>query len=374
MLIIAGSVAVVHADQYDVQINNLKSQNNKVQSTINSLQSEAVTYKSAVNQLQSEVYTVQQQINFNIAKQAELEQQIIEEQVQIDLNRAYLASAIKAMYVDGSPSTIEELATSNNLSDFVDKQEYRNLVQRNVNDILQKVQALKDELQAQKIEIDQLLRDQADQRKQLSSNLYQQGQLLSYNVNQQAGYSQQLKDNQSRIAILRAQQAAAYARATGTGGRSPVGYPIKYKNMSAAQVCGGGYEYCYNSNGTLTYIDQWVNDPWGFHYARECVHYAIDVLKVRGYYTGGHWPPSSGSAYQWVGYTTRNGLAVLVTDPAPGDVVYIPVGSLGHVAVVEWKNNDGTVHVSQMNWTRGKYSTMDLYLSSPGLQFMRFHR
>ena len=188
--LIIGSVAVVHADYYyQPQIDNLKFRNNQVQSSINALQGEATTYQSAVSQLKTEVNLVQLQINNNVAKQADLEQQISDNQAKIDLDRAYLASTIKAMYVDGTPTTIEQLATSNSLSDFVDKQEYRSKVQTNLNDLLQKIVALKKELQSQKIEIDQLVREQTDQRQQLSSNLYQQDQLLTYNVSQQTQYT-----------------------------------------------------------------------------------------------------------------------------------------------------------------------------------------
>lgn len=376
--LIIGSAAVAHADYYQQQIDNLKAQNSQVQSSINSLQGEATTYQAAVNQLQTEAYLVQLQINANSAKQADLEQQINDNQAKIDLDKAYLASTIKAMYVDGTPSTIEQLATSNSLSDFVDKQEYRSKVQTNLNDLLTKIEALKKELQAQKVEVDQLVRDQTDQHNQLSSDLYQQDQLLNYNVSQQTQYTQQLQDNQSKIAILRAQQAAAYASATGANGRSPVGQPIQYTNMSPSQRgvgldCGGGYEYCYYSDGSLTKLDDWVNDPFGFHLARECAHYVVDALHVRGYYVG-VWPSGKGYAYNWVGYTTGAGLATLVSSPQPDDVVYIPIAPLGHVAIVDWINGDGTAHVSQFNWVSGQYNTMDLYLSSPGIQFLRFHR
>lgn len=370
--LIITSAAVVHADIYQVQIDNLKAQNSQVQSTINSLQGEATTYQSALDQFQTKVYLLQQQINANVAKQTDLEKQVADNQAKIDLDRAYLASTIKAMYVDGTPTTIEELATSNNLSDFVDKQEYRSKVQTNLNGLLTKIEDLKKQLQAQKVEVDQLLRAQTDQQNQLTSELYQQNQLLTYNSNQQAQYTQQLQDNQSKIAILRVQQAAALASATGSGGKSPVGYPIKYKNMTGPQQCGGDYEYCYNSDGSLTYLDQYVYDPWGLYYARECVHYVLDTLAVRGYYTYGNWS-GRGNAYQWVGFTTSTGLATLVSDPQPGDVVYMPIGNLGHVGIVEAVNNDGTIHVSQMNWYPGKYNTMDLYLSSVGIQFLRFH-
>jgi surface antigen len=276
------------------------------------------------------------------------------------------------MYVDGTPTTLEMLATSKNLSDFVDKQEYRTAVQNQLQATLKKIADLQNQLKEQKQRVDELIADLKNQKVQLNSTKAQQKHLLALNQSQQASYNAQLSRNNQKIADLKAQQAAAFAALSGNGGTSPVGSWIQFKNLTGPQNCGGGYRYCYNPDGSLTYLDQFVNDPWGFYYARECVHYVLSSLANRGYYIP-RFPAGGGNAYQWVPFTTSVGAATLVTQPRAGDVVYMPIGALGHVAIVDWVNGDGTVHVSQMNWYPGKYNTMDLYITS-GIQVLRFHK
>ena len=357
----------VMADSYDNQIKALQQQNASTQSSLNGLLSQASSYQDAINQLQSQINAVQSSINDNEAQQTATQQQITADQAQIDQERAYLASDIKAMYVDGTPSTLEVLATSKNLSDFVDKQEYRTSVQNKLQTTMQQIAALQSQLQDKKLKLNQLLDDMQTQKSQLDSDESQQATLLSYNQSQQDTLNSQISANNAQIASLRAQQAAALAAATGSGGNSAVGSSIVFHNMSAAQNCGGGYEYCSSA------LDDWVNDPWGLHYARECVHYVADELSLRGYYIPYNLFVGHGNAYQWVGVATSSGAAQLVSDPQPGDVVYMPIGSLGHVAIVDSVNADGSLHVSQMNWYPGLYSTMDLVKTS-NLKYLRFNR
>jgi peptidoglycan hydrolase CwlO-like protein len=357
----------VHADSYDDQIKALQRQNESSQTELNGLIGQASDYRDALSKLQAQINTVQAGINDNEAQQASLQQQIIDAQNQIDHERTVLATDIKSMYVDGTPSTLEILANSKNLSDFVDKQEYRTSVQNKLQDTLTKIAALQKDLQAKKDKLAELLTDLQSQQAQLAGVRSQQAQLLAYNQQQQAGFASQISANNARMVTLRAQQAAALARLTGTGGKSPVGSSIVYRNMTGPQNCGGGYEYCGYG------LDDWVSDPWGLHLARECVHYVADELALRGYYIPYGLFATRGSAYQWIGTATGAGAATLVSNPQAGDVVYLPIGTLGHVAIVDAVNDDGTLHVSQMNWYSGKYNTMDLVVTS-NLQFLRFHR
>ncbi|MFA5004145.1 MAG: CHAP domain-containing protein [Candidatus Saccharimonadales bacterium] len=372
MLLVAGSVlpglrSVVLADQYDTQINALRQQNASTQGVVNGLVAQANNYQDAISKLQSQIDILQAGIDSNLAQQASLQQQITDAQNEIDKQRAILATDVKSMYVDGTPSTLEMLATSKNLSDFVDKQEYRTSVQNKLQDTLKRIAALQKQLQEQKVKVDILLKDLNNQQSQLGNARAQQANLLALNQDQQAAYNAQLSANNARITSLEAQQRAAYTRLTGSNGRSAVGSPVQYKNMTAPQNCGGGYRYCWTS-----YLDQPVSDPWGFGYARECVHYVLSSLANQSNYIPA-FPAGGGNAYNWVPFTTSVGAATLVSLPQPGDVVYIPIAPLGHVAMVDYVNGDGTVHVSQYNWYPGKYNTMDLYLSSPGIQFLRFH-
>ena len=370
LVVIAGSAipgarSSVLADTYDDKINALKAQNAQNQSNLGNLQSEASTYQEAIAQLQAQIGALQASIDANTARQTELEGQITTAQAELDQKKAFLASNVKAMYVDGTPSNIEILANSHDLSEFVDKQEYRSTVQHQLQDTMTKITALQKQLRDQQTEVVRLLGEQKSQQNQLASDRAQQDNLLALNEGQQADYTAQIRANNSQQKVLESQQRAAYAASLGAGGRSTANSSIKFKNMSAPQDCGGGYRYCD------TYLDQRVSDPWGFGYARECVHYVLSSLANDGKFIPA-FPPGAGNAYQWVPFTTRTGAAVLVSDPQPGDVAYMPLGGLGHVGMVDYVNDDGTVHISQMNYYPGRYSTMDLYIT-PGVQFLRFH-
>ena len=366
LIVASVSGPITRADSYDDQINTLKAQNAQNEAALGDLQGQAATYQDAIDAFQSQINTIQAQITDNESRQATLAQQIQEDQDKIAHEKQVLGEDLKTMYVDGQMTTIEELATSNNLSDYVDKQTYREAVQSKIQSTLKEIAALQAQLEAQKLEVEKLLTDEHSQKDQLAATQYQQAVLLAYNQAQQDAYTAQLRANNAQIASLRSQQAAAIARLTGSGGRSAVGSPIKYKNMTGPQSCGGGYRYCWT-----TYLDQPVSDPWGFGYARECVHYVLSSLANNGMYIP-PFPPGGGNAYNWVPYTTSVGAAQLVSDPQPGDVVYMPIAPLGHVGMVDYVNDDGTVHVSQYNWYPGMYNTMDLYITS-GVQFLRFH-
>lgn len=359
-LLFASSVApFVKADSYTDQIDALQSQNSAAQSNLDNLAQQASTYQDAIINLQTQISAVQQEIANNQAKQADLQNQITEKQAEIDKARANLAASLKAMYVDDQMTTIEMLATSKNLSDYVDKQEYRNTIQDKLKTMMQQIADLQAQLKKQQDEVAQLIKDQQAQQQQLASAQAEQSRLLALNEDQQAAYNSQLQANNTKIAQLQAQERAMYAKATGSNGTSPVGYPVKYKNfVSSGSRCGGGYSYCWAG------FDQQVADPWGLGYAHECVHYVADKLTRMGK----HIPNMSagGNANQWINYGT------VVSNPQPGDVAYMPMPGVGHVGVVEYVNDDGTVHISQMNWPYGGYySEMDLYVT-PGVQFLRF--
>jgi surface antigen len=341
VVLVGGSVApsltqMALADSYQDQINALNSQNADARAVVNGLQATAASYQDAINQLQGQIDGLQASIDANKAQQASLQQQIADAQAQIDQERAYLAGDVKAMYVDGTPSTLEVLATSKNLSEFVDKQEYRTAVQNKLQDTLKKIAELQKELQTKKAQVDQLLGEQTAQQNQLAGAQAQQAALLNYNEGQQAAYNAQIKANSSQIAQLRAQQAAANKSLGGgviAGDPGHGGYPAKWAD--AAQ-------------DTLI-------DNWGM-YNRECVSYtAWKVYQTYGYmpYWGG-----SGNANQWPGDARAAGIPTSST-PRADSVAIWNVGAFGHAMWVEAVNSDGSLWVSQYNYDyQGHYSEM----------------
>ena len=345
----------VRADEYDEQIRALTEQNAQAGNSVNELQSQANSYQEAINQLQAQIDSVQGQISANQAEQAKLQQEIIDKQAQLDQQRALLAGDIKAMYVDGEMSAIEMLATSKNLSEYVDKEEYRNAVQQKIQDSLTLIAKLQSDLKIQEGQVAQLIENQKGQQAQLAAARAEQANMLAYTQAQKDQFTQQIAANSSKIADLKRQQIIANTRynigPAGTGVNCGGGYPAKWCNLPLDAVI----------------------DSWGM-YNRECVSYTAfkvhqDYLAGRNTHDMPYWG-GIGNANQWDENAQRAGIPVNST-PAVGSIAVSNTGYYGHVMYVEHVYDDGTILVSQYNagWD-GRYSEARKYTT--GLVFIHF--
>lgn len=359
VLITGGTIIQsVKADQFDEQIRALQGQNAEAQKNVNTLQSEANSYQDAINKLQTQIDAVLVQIAAGQAEQARLQAEIAAKQAEIDQQRALLGEGIKAMYVDGQISTIEMLATSNNLSDFVDKEEYRNAVQKNIQDSLARIAKLQNELKQKKVQVDQLIESQRAQEAQLAADRRSQADMLAYTEGQKAQFNSQISANSGRIAELRRQQMIANARYT-------IGPP------GAGANCGGGYpgKWCEIPMDA-------VIDNWGM-YNRQCVSYTAfkvqqDFLAGRNGRPMPYWG-GVGNANQWDDNARASGIPV-DSNPTPGSIAISNAGTYGHSMYVEQvgtMNGQPAVYVSDYNqqWD-GRYREYWRYTT--GLVFIHF--
>jgi peptidoglycan DL-endopeptidase CwlO len=344
------------ADRFDDQINALNTQNAQNRAAANLLQLQANSYQDAINKLQTQINAVRAAIAANEAKQAEIKQQIVEAEAELAKQKKLLGENIKQMYLEGDMSTLEMLASSKDLSDFVDKQQYRTAVQGKIKSTLDKITALKAQLKAQEAEVAKLLQDQEAQRSQLAADQAQQNQLLAATAAEKASLDASIRSNSSKISELRKQQAAENARFIGSAGMGP--------------ACGGGYPGTANSQWGVwgcNYPLDYNVDNWGM-YNRECVSYTAFKVAASGRhmpYWGGY-----GNANQWDDNARASGIPV-DSNPRPGDVAVSNSGYYGHVMYVEYVYDDGRILVSQYNadWT-GRYSEAVIW---PGnLVFIHF--
>ena len=353
-----GAVVVpVQADQFDEQIAELQKQNSASRSTLSVLKEQAASYQDAIAILQSQINALQQVINDNLAKQQALQAEIEKNQLELARQRGLLGQDIKTMYIDGEPSSIEVLATSKNLSDFVDKEEYRSSVQTKIQETLKKITLLQQELSRQKQEVDQLLKDQQAQQADLDAKRAQQAGMLSYNQKQQADFNKQISANQTKIGDLRHQQALINAQfniGNMRGDPGNGGYPSIWAN--AAQ-------------------DSMV-DTWGM-YNRECVSYAA-YMAHQDYLAGKNdrdmpWWGGRGNASEWDDNARAAGIRVDST-PTPGAIAINNSGFYGHamyVASVGTINGQQAIYVQQYNaQLTGQYSEGWRYTT--GLVFIHF--
>ncbi|MBI5906641.1 hypothetical protein HY857_01165, partial [Candidatus Saccharibacteria bacterium] len=203
---------LVRADQFDQQIQDLQQQNVSNKQASDALAAQATSYQDAVDKLASQINSIQQAIVATQKQSDDLQKQIDAGQIELDHQKQVLGVNIKTMYLEGKISTLEILASSKDLSDFVDKQQYRNAVQSKVKTSVDKITELKDKLQQQQQQLQVYIKEQQAQQDQLAADEAHQSQLLAYTEGQKAAYDQQIKSNQSKIADLRKQQAILNSR------------------------------------------------------------------------------------------------------------------------------------------------------------------
>ncbi len=325
----------VLADEFDQKIAQLQDQNANAQSKLDNLLSQAKSFEDAISKLQNQINSLQTAIDTNLNKQASLKQQIAAAQVKLDKEKEVLGDSIRSMYVQGQVSTLEMLASSQNLSDFIDKQVYQSSVQQKIKQTLDEITALKLQLQKQNDEITALIEDLQSQKADLQAAKGKQSQLLAYNQGQRDAFNSQIQKNENKIADLRAQQLAANLS---LGGQITAGNP--------------------NHGHYPSYLDRAAQDslidPWGM-FNRECVSYT--AWKV--YETFGHMPywGGVGNANQWPG-DARAAHIPTGSTPKVHSVAIAMGGAYGHAMWVEAVSGN-MIYVSQYNYDlAGHYSEM----------------
>lgn len=337
---------LAYADRFDTQIKELQNQNANNAAAQDVLEGHATDLAGTIAALQTEIAALEGHIRENRAKDAKLQEEISKAEAELEHQKAVLSENIKQMYVDDEMSTLEMLASSKTIGDYVDREQYRNSVQDKITETVAHINALKEQLDKQKKEVEQLLKDQQAMQSRLNEQKAENNRLLSLNQQQQAEYDRRISGNNAKISELKRQQAIENAR---------------YNIGRATYGGSGGYPWANVS------YPSYSPDPWGM-YKRECVSYT--AWKVAS--SGRHMPywGGRGNAKLWDDNARRAGIPV-DTNPRVGDVAISNSGTYGHAMYVEAVHGDGTITVSQYNasWD-GKYSVAKR--SVTGLVFIHF--
>ena len=343
----------VSADEYDDRINALQQDIIKYQAEGARLNSEAATLQSALAQIINQKSAIQTQIDLSQAKYDQLVVQITDTEQKILDNQNALGKTIADLYVDDKISPIEMLASSKNIGDYMDKQEYRSSVRNELTATISKIKDLKKQLDTDKVEVEKILADQKSQRDSLVAKENEHQNLIQKTQGQEAGYQQLISNSQAAIAEAKATQILVNSRFNSNGGFTLINagslgdYPWNYSNCPMI-----GYLSTGGSNGN-------GGDGYGYG-CRQCVSYvAWKIAKETGKYY------SWGSAVNFTANAVGEGY---VEGPAQaGSIAVMDPGkagqSYGHVAWVE-SAGGGMVTISQYNYDYGDgygmYSVMTL--------------
>jgi peptidoglycan DL-endopeptidase CwlO len=347
----------VYADKYDDQIKALQQELDSYQAEAKKLKDAASSLQAKISVLSNQKAQIQGQIELSQAKFNKLSEQIVATEKKISDSRAVLGETLASLYIDDQISPLEMLASSKNISDYVDKQEYRSSIRDQLSSYISKIKDLKTSLESQKTDVARVLGDQKNAQKALAEKESEQSALLAATQGRESSYIQlSAETNAKKLEVQKQQQAAIEAAMFAASGGGTVnilpgdpnkgGYPWEAGCIvDADAVSHGGYD----GNGA---------DPLGYG-CRQCVSYtAWKVIQKVGYE-----PRYWGNANMWPGSARAAGFTTGST-PKVGSVGVISAGQYGHVVWVEAVNGDGTVDISQYNYYNaggsgwGNYSKM----------------
>ncbi len=327
---------------YDERIQAAKEEASKNEAQANEFSQMAESYEQELAQLEAQARSLQQQIADSEKRRDKLEKEIKANKEKIGTNKSALGSTIVDLQVESETSTLEMVASSRNISDFVDRQSQQTAIQNKLNDTIEEIDRLQAKLAKQQESVEQEIENQKSQRQQLASKEAEKATLVKETRGEEGKYRERAKQNNERVKQLQAAQAeenrraaaAAMAAANQGGGGGGIA------SIPAGSPGGGGYPGVWANAPINAYVDN-----WGL-YSRQCVSYA--AWKVAG--TGRFVPhfAGMGNANQWPSTVARHGIPS-GSAPRAGSVAMMPIGYYGHVMYVESVNADGSITVSDYN-------------------------
>ncbi len=346
VLLLLGVAPVALAADYNSQINALNSQIQANQQAANQKRAEGDTLANKVAALTAEINGAQAALEKTRAEISQTQAEIVAQTAELNKQTDNLRQNIQTMYKDRDVTPIEILASSENLSDFVGKQQYMEDVKNKIQDSIAKITTLKQQLEEKNAQLATRAEDEKAQVADIAAKRSEQQALLTQTRGQESAYQTLVKQNQTQLNAVYAARAAEIARSRSTGGSYSGGAP-----------CGGGYPGYLCNAGQDSLVD-----PWGY-YNRECVSYAAWKRSSIGRSVPMYW----GNAGSW--YSRANS-----SSPAYGDIAVWPYGPgylYGHVAIVE-SVSGGMMTVSEYNYgAPGVYSVRSIPTNYQGVRFVK---
>ncbi len=328
------------ADEYDRRIAELQREIDRYQSAAQQLGKKADTLQRKLDGIKNEIAQIQTQIQLNEAKHRKLVAEIKKTEKEIAENRNALGEVIADLGIEGEVTPLEMLASSKNISDYVDKQTYQESMQDELNATIKRINELKDKLETQKQNVETVLANQKRSRAALDQKRAAQQNLVAQTRGQESAYKRlQSKTKAEQQAVMEAQQAAIRAASANNGGVAFVGggsggYPWGAGNcpMMGMYSTGGA-----DGNG---------GDGWGYG-CRQCASYAAWKIGQRT----GVIPTHAGNANNFPGSFSNRPQGY---EGRANSVGVIMDGQYGHVVWVETNPDaNGFITVSQYNANYG---------------------
>ncbi|MDP4038605.1 MAG: CHAP domain-containing protein, partial [bacterium] len=311
IVLLTPSVAMAVSFEEQVQqLNNEIEQNNN---SVKKKAGEADTLQNKLAILAGQINSAQAALNKTKVEITQSQARLKKIEEDLNHNKDLLKENVRLIYKKGETSELEILASSDNLSDFVERQQSMQNIKDKINSILNKMEADKRDQDNENTRLVNLGSQQQNQTNDLNSQKANQQGLLAQTKGEESKYQGIVAQKKKDLAAV----YAAHEAADKVAGTPPI-------------IGGtGGYPF---ANWPID-----VSDGLGY-LTRECTSYAAWWRQAHGRPVGS----SYGNAGNWPGSYIA---------PAYGDVAVFGPGvggafGVGHVAIVESVNGNGTINLS----------------------------
>ncbi|MBC7746764.1 peptidoglycan DD-metalloendopeptidase family protein [Pedobacter sp.] len=218
----SGQMNTVFAVDYNAQIQALQNEINQYQAQADTLHSQANTLQNALNVISAEKNALQAEIDLNEAKVTQLKTDIITNEAKLERQKKSISKTIAQIYVNGTTSPIEMLASSKSVGEYVSEQEIRTSVRNQMKASMDEVKRLRKELDNQKIDVENILATQNTQKEQLIAKENEQANLVAQTRGEEEAYQAVANNLQAQKSA--AESALAASLSSGSYKVSPAGY------------------------------------------------------------------------------------------------------------------------------------------------------
>ncbi|OGD56964.1 hypothetical protein A2V71_03225 [Candidatus Berkelbacteria bacterium RBG_13_40_8] len=256
VLILPGMVKASTADDKLQEINELQQQIDANKSLLDKKSNEVDSLENQVAVFDGRIRDSELQISKTQAEIENLQDQIRRKEEELRIQKENLFETMRVMYESGGDQgMIEIIASSNTLSDVINKSQYLESVKTKINETVDSITKLKADLETNKKESEDLLVQQESYKQSLSGQRAAKDQLLSQTRGEESEYKKRLEEARKAQAKVWAEYEAALAQSRASNSSSYIGgsgngYLISPSNGYLTQGYGcTWFAQCGNPNG-----------------------------------------------------------------------------------------------------------------------------
>jgi septal ring factor EnvC (AmiA/AmiB activator) len=205
--------------QADIQSNNAK---------VKALSSQADSFQVKVSELEAEIAIANAEIQLTEVEIERLQEELVIAESELERQKSLLKATLQAIYERQGASTFELLMATDSFTDFVNEQEYLGQLQSAVKQSTEKVIKLKLQIESQKVEQEELLLKQKQQRTVVNAKRSEQQQLLEQTQGEESRYREIVASQLDQLEEAEEELAALLAAGT----------YVNYGPVSRGQVIG----------------------------------------------------------------------------------------------------------------------------------------